>query len=71
VRERVLVNFFYATASMSDERIAGDLGRIVAAAGEPLDGTVTYEQACQDYFRPPKEITSDIGSTDGVHLRYV
>ena len=56
---------------MSDERIAHDLDRIVAAATELLDGTLTYEQALADYFRDLKEITSDIWSIDGVHLGYV
>jgi hypothetical protein len=60
-----------ATASMSDERIAHDLDRIVAAATELLDQRLTYEQALADYFRDLKEITSDIWSIDGVHLGYV
>jgi hypothetical protein len=60
-----------ATASMCDERIAADLDRIVAAATELLDGTVTYEQALRDYFTELKTVTSDIWSIDGVHSRYV
>ena len=59
------------TPSMSDERIAADLDRIVAATAELLAGTVTYEQALSDYFRDLTGATSDIWSIDGVHLRYV
>jgi hypothetical protein len=59
------------TPSMSDERIAADLDRIVAAATELLAGTVTYEQALSDYFRDLKAATSDIWSIDDVHLGYV
>jgi hypothetical protein len=60
-----------ATASMSDERIAVDLDRIVAAATELLDGTLTYERALSDYFTELKAVTTEIWSIDGVHLRYV
>jgi hypothetical protein len=59
------------TPSMSDERIGEDLERIVAAAGELLDGRLTYEQALSDYFTDLKAVTSDIWSIDGVHLGYV
>jgi hypothetical protein len=59
------------TASMSDQRIAHDLDRIVAAATELLDGTLTYEQALSDYFADLKAATSDIWSIDGVHLGYM
>jgi len=59
------------TPSMSDERIAADLDRIVAAATELLAGAVTYEQALSDYFRDLTAATGDIWSIDGVHLRYV
>jgi hypothetical protein len=57
--------------SMSDERIGQDLERIVTAATELLNRTLTYEQALTDYFRDLKQATSDIWSIDGVHLRYV
>jgi hypothetical protein len=60
-----------ATKSMSDERIATDRDRIVEAATELLDGTLTYEQALSDYFRDLKAVTSDIWSIDGVHTRFV
>lgn len=63
--ERVLVNFFYAR----------DLPRIVAAAGDLLAGSLSYEQALRDYF--PALLTahqgdpSRIWSIDGIHLRYL
>lgn len=60
-----------ATKSMSDERIAADLDRIVAAASDLLGDTLTYEQSLHDYFSELKTVTSDIWSIDGVHLRYV
>jgi hypothetical protein len=60
-----------ATKSMSDERIATDLDRIVAAATELLGDTLPYEQALTDYFRDLKAVTSDIWSIDGVHARFV
>src|SRR6185312_16355017 len=50
------------TPSMSDERIAANLARIVAATAELLPGTVTYEQALSDYFRDLTGATSDIWS---------
>jgi hypothetical protein len=56
------------TPSMSDARIAADLQRIVRAAAELLDGTLTYEQALTDYFAQLKGATSDIWSIDGVHM---
>jgi hypothetical protein len=56
------------TPSMSDERIAADLDRIIAAAGDLLGGTLTYEQALTDYFTDLKAATSDIWSIDGVHV---
>jgi hypothetical protein len=59
------------TPSMSDERIAADLDRIVIAATELLENTVTYEQALSDYFRDLQAATSDIWSIDGVHLGFV
>jgi ADP-heptose:LPS heptosyltransferase len=57
------------TPSMSDERIAADLDRIVAAAETLLAGTLTYDQALSDYFGELKAVTSDIWSIDGVHMR--
>ncbi len=63
------------TPSMSRERIARDLPRIVAAAGELLAGSLTYEQALRDYF--PALLAahhgdpSQIWSIDGIHLRYL
>jgi hypothetical protein len=63
------------TPSMSRERIERDLPRIVAAAGELLAGSLSYEQALRDYF--PALLTahqgdpSRIWSIDGIHLRYL
>ena len=63
------------TPSMSDERIAADLDRIVAAAEELLDGSLSYEQALRDYF--PALLAahggdaSAIWSIDGVHAAYL
>ena len=56
------------TPSMSDERIAADLDRIVGAAETLLAGTLTYDQALTDYFGELKAATSDIWSIDGVHM---
>jgi hypothetical protein len=61
--------------SMSRARIADDLGRIVAAAGELLDGSLTYEQSLRDYF-PALLVAhhgdvSAIWSIDGVHAGYL
>jgi hypothetical protein len=60
-----------ASMSMSDERIGEDLERIVTAATELLEKTVSYEQALADYFDDLKQATTDIWSIDGVHLGYV
>jgi hypothetical protein len=62
------------TPSMTTARIADDLPRIVAAARELVDGTLTYEQALADYF--PGLVAahggdaSAIWSIDGVHAGY-
>lgn len=63
------------TPSMSRARIQQDLDRIVDAAGELLGGSLSYEQALQDYF-PALLIAHDgdpaaIWSIDGVHLSYL
>jgi len=61
--------------SMSRARIADDLDRIVAAAGELLDGSLTYEQSLRDYF--PALLAAHGGdaaaiwSIDGVHAGYL
>jgi hypothetical protein len=63
------------TPSMSRARIRGDLGAIVTAAGELLDGTVGYEQALEDYFAALLAAhggdPSAIWSIDGVHREYL
>jgi hypothetical protein len=63
------------TPSMTASRIREDLDRIVAAAQELLDGSLTYEQSLRDYF--PALVAahggeaSAIWSIDAVHLEYV
>jgi hypothetical protein len=63
------------TPSMSRERIERDLPRIVAAAGELLAGSLSYEQALRDYF--PALLAahhgdpSQLWSIDGIHVRYL
>jgi hypothetical protein len=63
------------TPSMSRERIERDLPRIVAAAGELLAGSLSYEQVLRDYF--PALLAahhgdpSQIWSIDGTHVRYL
>jgi hypothetical protein len=63
------------TPSMTRARIADDLPRIVEAARELVDGTLTYEQALADYV--PALVAahggdaSAIWSIDGVHAAYV
>jgi hypothetical protein len=63
------------TPSMTCARIRDDLDRIVAAAGELLRGTLTYEHALRDYFAElPAALGGDpaaIWSIDGVHRDYV
>jgi hypothetical protein len=60
---------------MSRARIADDLGRIVAGAGELLDGSLTYEQSLRGYF--PALLAAHGGdaaaiwSIDGVHTDYL
>jgi hypothetical protein len=62
------------TPSMTSARIADDLPRIVEAARELVDGTLTYEQALADYV--PALVAahggdaSAIWSIDGVHAGY-
>jgi hypothetical protein len=62
-------------ASMSDARFRDDRDRIVAAAGELLAGSLTYEQALRDYFADLLAAhggdASAIWSIDGVHTAYV
>nr|WP_157528299.1 hypothetical protein [Kibdelosporangium sp. MJ126-NF4]CEL17976.1 hypothetical protein [Kibdelosporangium sp. MJ126-NF4]CTQ90796.1 hypothetical protein [Kibdelosporangium sp. MJ126-NF4] len=63
------------TPSMTIERIRADLDRIVVAAGELRDGTVSYEQALGEYF--PALLAAcggdaaRIWSIDAVHLDYL
>lgn len=63
------------TPSMSRARIEGDLDRIVDAAGELISGSLSYEQALQDYF--PALLAAHHGdptpiwSIDGVHRTYL
>jgi hypothetical protein len=63
------------TPSMTRERIERDLPRIVAAAGELLAKSLSYEQALRDYF--PALLAAHHGdptpiwSIDGIHLRYL
>jgi hypothetical protein len=63
------------TASMSEPRIRADLDRIVAAAGELIAGTLSYEDALRDYFADlvaaHRGDASAIWSIDGVHAAYV
>jgi hypothetical protein len=64
-----------STASMSERRIREDLDRIVAAAGELIGGTLSYEEALRDYFADLVAAhggdASAIWSIDGVHTAYV
>jgi len=63
------------TPSMSAARVRDDLDRIVAAARELLDGSLTYERALCDYFTALLAAhggdASAIWSIDGVHLGYI
>jgi hypothetical protein len=63
------------TPSMSRARVGDDLERIVAAARELLDGSLTYEQSLRDYFADLLAAhggdASAIWSIDGVHLNYL
>ena len=60
---------------MSDERVDDDLDRIVTAARELADGTLTYDDALRDYFRGLLAAHNgdavQIWSIDGVHLQYL
>jgi hypothetical protein len=62
-------------ASMSEQRIGEDLDRIVAAAGELIAGTLSYDDALRDYFDDLVAAhggdASAIWSIDGVHAAYV
>ena len=61
--------------SMTGARVRDDLDRIVAAARELLDGSLTYEQSLREYF--PALLAAHGGdrtaiwSIDGVHFGYV
>lgn len=63
------------TPSMTAARVHEDLDRIVAAAGELLDASLTYEQSLHDYFTSLLAAhggdASAIWSIDGVHLDYI
>jgi hypothetical protein len=62
-------------ASMGERRFRDDLDRIVAAAGELLAGTLTYERALSEYFEALLAAHggdgSAIWSIDGVHAAYI
>jgi hypothetical protein len=63
------------TPSMTAARIRDDLDRIVAAARELLDRSVSYEQSLRDYFAALLAAhgadASAIWSIDSVHRGYV
>ncbi len=63
------------TPSMTSARVHDDLERIVAAAQELLDRSLTYEQSLRDYFKALLAAhggdASAIWSIDGVHLGYI
>jgi hypothetical protein len=63
------------TPSMSRARIRQDVDRIVAAAGELIAGTLSYEQSLRDYFPALLDAhhgdSSAIWSIDGVHQAYI
>ena len=63
------------TPSMTGARVRDDLDRIIVAAHELLDGSLTYEQSLRDYFTDllaaHRGDGSAIWSIDGVHLEYV
>ncbi len=63
------------TPSMTAARVRDDLDRIVVAARELLDGSLTYEQSLRDYFpalvAAHGEDANAIWSIDGVHLEYL
>jgi hypothetical protein len=60
---------------MTRARIAEDVDRVVAAAGELLSGSVGYEQALREYFSALAAAhhgdTSPIWSIDSVHRAYL
>jgi hypothetical protein len=61
--------------SITAARIRDDLGGIVAAARELLEGAVSYEQSLRDSFTDLVAAhdgdPSAIWSIDGLHLGYV
>jgi hypothetical protein len=63
------------TPSMTTARIRDDLERIVGAARELIDGSLTYEQSLSDYFAALLDAhggdATQIWSIDGVHLGYI
>lgn len=63
------------TPSMTGARVRDDLDRIIVAAHELLDGSLSYEQSLRDYFTDlvtaHRGDGSPIWSIDGVHLAYV
>ncbi|MCV2489872.1 hypothetical protein OF117_10910 [Geodermatophilus sp. YIM 151500] len=63
------------TPSMSRARIRDDLDRIVAAAGELLAGSLSYDQALRDYFPALRAAhhgdPTAIWSIDSVHLDHL
>jgi len=63
------------TPSMTAARIHEDLDRIVGAARELIDGSLTYERSLRDYFRALLDAhggqANQIWSIDGVHLGYI
>jgi len=63
------------TPSMSRARIREDLPRLVTAAGELIDGSLTYDHALRDYFAALLAAHSGddsaIWSIDGVHRDYI
>jgi hypothetical protein len=64
-----------SASSMGEQRFRDDRDRIVAAAGELIAGSLSYEQALRDYFAALLAAhggdASAIWSIDGVHAAYV
>jgi hypothetical protein len=60
---------------MTERRVREDLDRILAAARELMDGSVSYEDCLHDYFADLLAAhggdASAIWSIDGVHAAYV
>jgi hypothetical protein len=63
------------TPSMTQARIRQDLDAITTAAGELVDGSLTYERALAEYFTAllaaHEGDASRIWSIDGVHFHYL